>query len=174
MELKFCKICKIVSTCYIKKRDVKIRGISLKIFPLLVFKLFNIKILSVSLRFMRFIVGESRFTSDLREREQIPNESKGNSNFSTFTLSLSLSRGWMIIPRIAVGETFIIDSIVWFSSPLWGTSSNISQFFFRIKSLINRFEFARSFDLFFPRIKVKDSYKRSRRSKSWFTKVVFR
>lgn len=165
MELKFCKICKIVSWW----QDVKIRGISLKIFPLLVFKLvFNIKILSVSLRFMRFIVGESRSTWKGTNFQRI----KRKWQFFYFH-SLSLSRGWMIIPRIAVGETFIIDSIVWFSSPLWGTSSNISQFFFRIKSLINRFEFARSFDLFFPRIKVKDSYKRSRRSKSWFTKVVF-
>ena len=47
-------------------------------------------------------------------------------SYSFFSFTLSLSRGWMIIPRIAVGETFIIDSIVWFSSPLWGTSSNIS------------------------------------------------
>lgn len=92
MELKFCKICKIVSTCYIKKRDVKIRGISLKIFPLLVFKLvFNIKILSVSLRFMRFIVGESRFTSDLRERNKFPTNQKEMAIF-LLSLSLSLSR----------------------------------------------------------------------------------
>lgn len=65
-------------------------------------------------------------------REQIPNESKGNGNFSTFTLSLSLalclSMAYLSLSRIDdywssrnIYHRFV--SIVWFSSPLWGTSS---------------------------------------------------